>query len=62
MLAAKLAEHGARDVRQLASVTQAWQLATSQASENDRITVFGSFYTVAEVMKARAAEKAAQRR
>ena len=62
VLAAKLAEHGARDVRQLASVAQAWQLATSQASENDRITVFGSFYTVAEVMKARAAEKAAQRR
>ena len=56
-LAEKLAAHGARDVRQCDSLDQAWRLATSLAGENDRITVFGSFYTVAGVMQARLAAR-----
>ncbi len=36
-----------------ASVTDALQHACNKASENDRIAAFGSFYTVAEVMRAR---------
>ncbi len=35
------------------TVAQAWQGACKSAAENDRILVFGSFYTVAEVMAAR---------
>jgi dihydrofolate synthase/folylpolyglutamate synthase len=35
------------------TVTQALQQACNEASENDRIIIFGSFYTVAEVMRAR---------
>lgn len=35
------------------SVALAWQGASKQANESDRILVFGSFYTVAEVMAAR---------
>ncbi|GAB7125719.1 bifunctional tetrahydrofolate synthase/dihydrofolate synthase [Silvimonas sp. JCM 19000] len=35
-----------------ASVSAAWQAACEQAAEADRILVFGSFYTVAEVMNA----------
>ncbi len=34
------------------SVEQAWKAACEQAAETDRILVFGSFYTVAEVMTA----------
>lgn len=34
------------------SVVEAWQAACKQAEEADRILVFGSFYTVAEVMAA----------
>lgn len=33
---------------------QAWQALLNRAGENDRIVVFGSFYTVAAVMQARA--------
>ncbi len=36
-----------------ASATDALQHACNEASENDRIAAFGSFYTVAEVMRAR---------
>lgn len=35
------------------SMALAWQGACKQAAESDRILVFGSFYTVAEVMAAR---------
>ena len=35
-----------------ASVTEAWHAACEQAAEADRILVFGSFYTVSEVMTA----------
>ena len=35
------------------SIENAFQHACNQASENDRILVFGSFYTVAEVMRVR---------
>ena len=36
-----------------ATATEALQHACKEASENDRIAAFGSFYTVAEVMRAR---------
>ena len=36
-----------------ATITAALQHACNAASENDRIAAFGSFYTVAEVMRAR---------
>lgn len=35
------------------NITQAWETALNNASENDRIIVFGSFHTVAEAMVAR---------
>ena len=35
------------------TITDALQHACNAASENDRITAFGSFYTVAEVMRVR---------
>jgi dihydrofolate synthase/folylpolyglutamate synthase len=52
-LAAKLAAHGIAKVKTFATVEEAWHAALSAASENDRITVFGSFHTVAAVMAAR---------
>lgn len=52
-LAAQLAEQGIKSIMQFESVTDAWHAAFSAAGENDRITVFGSFHTVAEVMAAR---------
>ncbi len=52
-IAERLAAAGIRGVQAFDSVTQAWQAALSTASENDRIVVFGSFHTVAEVMAAR---------
>lgn len=39
--------------RTFATVTEAMQHACNEASENDRIIVFGSFYTVVEAMHAR---------
>ena len=36
-----------------ATVTDALRHACNEASENDRIAAFGSFYTVAEVMRVR---------
>jgi dihydrofolate synthase / folylpolyglutamate synthase len=40
-----------------ASVANAWATAKERAGENDRIVVFGSFYTVAGVMLARALQQ-----
>lgn len=49
-VAAVLAEHGVGAVTVHDSVAAAWQAALSQAGENDRITAFGSFHTVAAVL------------
>jgi dihydrofolate synthase/folylpolyglutamate synthase len=40
-------------VREFPSIENALQHACNEASENDRIAAFGSFYTVAEVMRVR---------
>lgn len=53
VLAARLAEHGVREVHQFATLAEAYEAALSRASENDRIVTFGSFHTVAAVMAAR---------
>lgn len=53
-LAQVLAAEGVRgELRTFATVSDAVQHACNAASENDRIAAFGSFYTVAEVMRAR---------
>ena len=39
-------------MRLFAGVGEAYRAALSEAGENDRIVVFGSFHTVAEVMGA----------
>ena len=44
-----------RSVTRCESVAAAYAQACDMATENDRILVFGSFYTVAAVMEARAA-------
>ncbi|MDO4696594.1 MAG: bifunctional tetrahydrofolate synthase/dihydrofolate synthase [Neisseria sp.] len=49
-IAAKLAVQGIVSVRMFDTVAEAYRAAVSEAAENDRITVFGSFHTVAEVM------------
>jgi dihydrofolate synthase / folylpolyglutamate synthase len=41
------------EVSTFASPVQAWRQACNEAREDDRIAVFGSFYTVADVMRAR---------
>lgn len=46
----KLAAHQIESVRSFASIEEAYQAALAIATENDRIIVFGSFHTVAEVM------------
>ena len=46
----KLQAHGIENVKSFDNVQSAYQAALAAASENDRITVFGSFHTVAEVM------------
>ncbi len=43
----------AGEVHRFATVTEALHDACNRAGENDRIAAFGSFYTVAEVMRAR---------
>jgi len=43
------------EVQAFASVTQALHHASKVADENDRIVAFGSFYTVAEAMRAKSA-------
>ncbi|POZ64061.1 bifunctional tetrahydrofolate synthase/dihydrofolate synthase [Chromobacterium alticapitis] len=52
-IAAALAQAGVASVKTYGSVAQAWSAALSQAGDNDRIVVFGSFHTVAEVETAR---------
>ncbi|RQW28898.1 bifunctional tetrahydrofolate synthase/dihydrofolate synthase [Rhodobacteraceae bacterium CH30] len=52
-IAEKLAAHGLRNIHVFPKVEDAWHSALSHATENDRITVFGSFHTVAAVMAAR---------
>ncbi|MEP7156066.1 MAG: bifunctional tetrahydrofolate synthase/dihydrofolate synthase [Betaproteobacteria bacterium] len=52
MLAAKLEAHGqAGRYSRHASITRAYEAAREKAGENDRILVFGSFYTVAEILQ-----------
>ncbi len=53
LLAQKLTEHNISNIFTHSTVQAAYQAALSQAAENDRITVFGSFHTVAEVMASR---------
>ena len=43
----------AREVARFSTATEALHHACNQAGEDDRIVAFGSFYTVAEVMRAR---------
>ena len=45
---------GERQVFEYPTPQAAWQAALGKAGENDRIVAFGSFYTVAGVMQARA--------
>jgi dihydrofolate synthase/folylpolyglutamate synthase len=52
-IAAALAQAGIADVKAYDTVADAWKAALSQAGDNDRIVVFGSFHTVAEVEAAR---------
>lgn len=46
----KLSAHGIENVTAFDNIQNAYQAALAASSENDRITVFGSFHTVAEVM------------
>ncbi len=41
------------EVKTCPTIADALHEASNRASENDRIVAFGSFYTVAEVMRAR---------
>jgi dihydrofolate synthase/folylpolyglutamate synthase len=41
------------EVKPCASIADALHEASNRADENDRMAAFGSFYTVAEVMRAR---------
>lgn len=50
-LRAILESSGATRIQLCDSVERAWNLACEQATENDRICVFGSFYTVAAVLR-----------
>ncbi len=52
-IASELEALGVRGVSRYETVPLAWDAALSQAGENDRIVVFGSFHTVAEVMEHR---------
>ncbi len=46
----RLAAAGVENIRCFGNVAEAYRAALSEAGENDRITIFGSFHTVAEVM------------
>ena len=46
----KLAEHSIDNVNVFETVAAAYRAALAKATENDRIVVFGSFHTVADVM------------
>jgi len=52
-IATELEGMGIRGVHRYETVPLAWDAALSMAGENDRIVVFGSFHTVAEVMEQR---------
>lgn len=52
-LAAVLRQAAGGTVREFENPTLAYAKACSEAAENDRIIAFGSFYTVADVIKAR---------
>jgi len=56
-LAAILAQHGARIHSAFGTPADAFRAARGLAGENDRIVAFGSFLTVADVMRAIAAEQ-----
>ncbi|OSI10883.1 bifunctional tetrahydrofolate synthase/dihydrofolate synthase [Neisseria zoodegmatis] len=49
-LSRKLAEHNIENITCFNNIQTAFEAALAASSENDRITVFGSFHTVAEVM------------
>ena len=38
-------------VKSCKNITEAYQFASKEVSSNDRIIVFGSFFTVADIMK-----------
>ncbi len=52
-LALALRQAGADEVREFENPALAYAAACSEAAENDRIVVFGSFHTVADVLAAR---------
>lgn len=47
----KLTEHGINNIHTFENIQAAYESALSQADENDRIVVFGSFHTVAEALE-----------
>ncbi len=49
-LKAKLEQHHIENIQTFAAVRDAYRAAASKAGEDDRIVVFGSFHTVADVM------------
>lgn len=51
-LLAAFAKAGIKEVVCHDSIAEAWMAAKSEAKEDDRIVVFGSFHTVAEAMRA----------
>jgi dihydrofolate synthase/folylpolyglutamate synthase len=57
-LARALKQSGAHAVREFANPAAAYAAAFGEAAESDRIIVFGSFHTVAEVIAAREQSKA----
>ncbi|MBN3860133.1 bifunctional tetrahydrofolate synthase/dihydrofolate synthase [Neisseriaceae bacterium PsAf] len=46
----KLLQHGVQKIKTFNSIAKAYHSALKEISEDDRIVVFGSFFTVAEVM------------
>ena len=46
----KFIQHNITAVTAYPDVKEAYQAALSEAGENDRIVVFGSFHTVAEII------------
>jgi len=57
-LAQVLKRSGVDAVREFENPALAYAAACSEAAENDRIVVFGSFHTVADVLAAREIPKA----
>ena len=58
-LTAKLKKHNIKYIRPFNTIPAAYTAALSQVTENDRIIVFGSFHTVAEVLGSLPAKAAA---